>query len=658
MPSLGEVILYMKGDDSKLSGDLDNAKGKASSFAGTATQLIGGAVAGAAVAAGAAILAIGKGAFDVSADTKQAASDMAASLGLPLAEAEKFADVARTVYGKNLGESVGEAAKAVGLLAQQMGLAADDPALQTMTENALRLQKTFGIDVSESIGTVKNLMDNFGISGQEAFDLIAAGNQKGLNASGDLLESINEYSVQFASGGATAGEFFSLMESGFQNGVLGTDKAADAFKEFRVRIQDGSTLTSESLEQLGLDSETILAGLQNGTLTAADAFKMVTTALGETDDKTLQFQAGVGLLGTQFEDLGTDIATSLNMTNDWSAASKGAVDSLKPQYTSFGTAMEAMWRRITVSVSPFTDKLLELVNDAMPSIMGAFDTFDKSVVPIMNGIGSTIDTVVNAVKGYLSGFKSSVDTDGNGPLKFWKEWADTNLPLVQTLFSNVLGAIQGLWEIFGPAIQLIADTTFGTIFTLIDTAMRNIGDVITLALQLLTGDFEGAKTTLEGIVQRTWDAIYGIFSNTLETIKTLITSVDWGELGSNIIEGISNGISNAAGKIAEAAKKAAKSAYEAAKSWLGISSPSKKTEDDIGKPFAEGIGVGIEKQIRGLTGNVNLGLGGLMSGIQTPALAGAGAMNITVNVSGDNATYEGGRAVGRGIMDEMRRRGA
>jgi hypothetical protein len=539
--TLAEAVVFFKGDDSKLSSDLDNAEGKTKGFASTATNLIGGAVAGAAVAAGAAIIGIGTAAFNVSNDTATAAANMAANLGLPIAEAERFADVAKQVYGNAFADSVGDAADAVTLVAKQMGLAADDPALKTMTENALRLRDSFGIDVSESIGTVKNLMENFGITSEEAFDLIAAGNQKGLNASGDMLESINEYAVQFASGGASASQFFSVMESGYQNGVLGTDKAADAFKEFRVRIQDGSALTADSLEQLGLDSATILAGLENGTLSAADAFGMVTEALANTENSTTQFQAGVGLLGTQFEDLGTDIAANLTMTNDWAAGSAGAIGSLDAKYATFGGAMDSLWRRLVVSVTPFTDKLLELVNSAMPYVIEAFNVFDQNIVPIMDGIGAAVSVMVEFVKPLFAQLTTSVD-GVTGPMIYLKEWVDTNLPMLQKVFETVLGAIQGFWNLFGEDIMYVLNNTFVVMSTIIGTALATVGDVITLFLQLVTGDWEGAWETFKGIFERIWETIKTVASTQLDSLKTLFSNIDWGKVGETLINAVLSGI--------------------------------------------------------------------------------------------------------------------
>ncbi len=655
------VALVAETDEFK-SGldDADNiAKGWAGKLGGAVGGLIQGALMIGATAVVAGVLSIGTAAFDVSNQVDTATADIAASLRVPTEEAEKFADVARKVYGNNFADSVTDAAEGVKEVAKQMSLAADDPALKTLTENAFRLRDSFGVELGDSVSAAKTLMENFGLSGQEAFDMLAAGYQGGLDRSGDFLDTIGEYSTQFANGGASASEFFSLMDSGLQGGMLGTDKAADAFKEFRLRIQDGSALTAASLSAIGLSADQITSGLASGTITASDAFVMVQKALAATEDPVTRFNAGVGLIGSQFEDLGDSAAMSLDMTKDWAAGSEGAVTSLDAKYNTFGSAAEGIWRRLVVSVSPFTDKLLDLVNDAMPSVMEAFDKFDAAVGPTMEGIGSTINTVVTFVNGLWSQFGSAIDEDAIGPLEYWQDWADKNLPMVETLFNNILTAIQGFWALFGDDIMHIVGNTFNSAWTIIDTVMRNIGDIITLALQLLTGDFEGAEQTLLGIINRTWEAVQTVIGNQLDNIKTAITSIDWGEMGNAIIEGIADGISNGAQYIIDAAENAAQSAYDAAKSWLGISSPSKVAAEGIGEPFAEGVGVGALRGLRSLAGQIDAGLASVMGDITAPQVATAGAGGgITLNIYlQGGATYEDGRAVGQGIDDELRARG-
>lgn len=661
---LETLAVELVAETDKFKKDLDSAdniaKGWANKLGGAVGGLIKGALVGGAAAVVAGVLTIGTAAFDVSQQVDTATANIAASLRVPTEEAERFAEVARRVYGNNFADSVTDAAEAVKVVAQQMQLAADDPSIQRITEHAFRLRDAFGVEVNEGVSAAKSLMENFGISADEAFNLLATGYQRGLDRSGDLLDSIGEYSVQFAEGGATAAQFFSALDTGLQGGMLGTDKAADAFKEFRLRIQDGSALTAHSLEAIGLSAEDIAARMSAGTLTAADAWDEVQRALLATEDPVTRFNAGVGLMGSQFEDLGEKTILAMDLTDDWKEGTEGAIDSLDAKYKTFGSAVEGIWRRLTVSVSPFTDKLLDLVNDAMPSVMAAFDRFDAAVGPTMTNIGNAINTVVEFVRGLWSKFRSSVDTDAVGPLSYWQQWAQTNLPMVQQLITNVLSGIQAFWAAHGETIMAIVNTAFTNIMLVIDTVMRTIGDVITLALQLLTGDWEGAWSTAQGIVQRIWETIQTVVSNSVQTLWQTVQAIDWAGLGRNIIDGIANGISSAAGRIAEAAQDAARRAYEAAKSWLGISSPSKKAEEGIGKPFAEGIGIGAMRGLSEIAGRIDSGLASMFSDLSAPqpAIAGAGEGSLQINVYlQGGATYEDGRRAGQGIADELRSQG-
>ena len=171
---------------------------------------------------------------------------MTASLGLTNEEAEKFKEIAETVYTAGFGEDLAGAFDAVTLAQQKLGDNAEVD-IGKVTTQALGLQSVFGVDLNDSLGAVETLMSQFGLTSTEAFNFVSAGFQKGLNGSGDFLESINEYSTQFSNGGADAGQFFSVLESGFSEGILGTDKAADAFKEFRVRIKDGKAYRHKRL---------------------------------------------------------------------------------------------------------------------------------------------------------------------------------------------------------------------------------------------------------------------------------------------------------------------------------------------------------------------------------------------------------------------------
>jgi len=389
-------------------------------------------------------------AFGVSNDVATATANIQAELGTTAEEAERLGDIATDVWGNNFAGSITEAAGAVGLIRQQLGELSDNE-LQRATENAFRLQDVFGVEVPESVDAARTLMEQFGLTSEEAFDFIAKGFQNGLNRSDDFLDTIGEYSVQFASGGADAGEFFSLLESGMQGGMLGTDKAADAFKEFRVRIQDGSAATAEALEMVGISSDELLQGMADGTITAADAFTLVMDALNNVDDENIRMQAGVGLLGTQFEDLGTEGALALSLVGTELSDMAGAVGSLDAKYATLGSAVEGFKRRGLLALKPIGDVLLNLANSAMPLVDQAFAVFETSIAPAIELVAGIVQSFLNNLGEGMSPLNAFIEA-------IWDIAPPEVLDFLVQLRDEILPA---LVEWFTANVQPLLDTAAG-----------------------------------------------------------------------------------------------------------------------------------------------------------------------------------------------------
>ncbi|AYB36808.1 phage tail tape measure protein [Brevibacillus laterosporus] len=130
--------------------------------------------------------------------------------------------IANNLYKQNFGESWGDLGNAIAItnqITQQQG-----EELENTTRNALLLRDAFGHDVTESIKTADTMMKQFGITSDDSFNLFAQGQQKGLDKSGELLDSANEYANQFKSLGFTADEMFDTLAAGSQNGAFNLDK--------------------------------------------------------------------------------------------------------------------------------------------------------------------------------------------------------------------------------------------------------------------------------------------------------------------------------------------------------------------------------------------------------------------------------------------------
>lgn len=445
------------------------------SIGSTTKKAFGGMAAG----VGAGLAAVAGGAANVSMQTQTAAADIQASMGVSQKAAEEFASVARTVYGNNFAGSVTEAGAAVEAVAKQLNLAASDPSMQTITERALALEDTFGVGVADSVDAAQTLMDNFGLSSTEAFDMLAGGYQMGMDRSGDFLATIGEYSVQFSEGGANASQFFSMLESGMAGGMLGTDKAADAFKEFRLRIQDGSDSTSEALAAIGLDADAMAAGFQNGSLDAIDAFTMVQSALKNTDDENVRFQAGVALMGSQFEDLGQKAILGMDPMALQMSSLSGAADSLNAKYNTMGAGFAGMWRQVTVAAAPAMDVILQAAQEAMPALQSVI----TSMIPVITMLAQSAASFMGVLAGWLEGFS------GLNP----------QMQAVILGAGGLLTALVPLGMAIGPIVTVV--TTLGSVLAALASPIVLIGALVGGLLAVLFdwgGANEAVASTLEG----------------------------------------------------------------------------------------------------------------------------------------------------------------
>lgn len=223
-------------DDVKSSADnLKSAVGDAVKDVVAATAAVGGAVTGAIVSAN---------------GEKKALNSLQAQAGLTAEEMTKYKDVLEDVYKGNFGESQEEVANVLALIKQTTN-ETNPSKLKDMTENLFILRDTYDYDFVETLRAVNMLMEQFGVTGEEAFNLIAQGSQKGLNKNGDLLDTINEYSVHYKQLGYDANEFFNSLENGSKAGTFSIDKLGDAMKEFGIRSKDTASSTQEGFALLG-----------------------------------------------------------------------------------------------------------------------------------------------------------------------------------------------------------------------------------------------------------------------------------------------------------------------------------------------------------------------------------------------------------------------
>lgn len=231
----------------RFSDSLDSVKAvgdKMSDVGGKLTLGVTTPVIGAGVA-------IGKMAMDAENDLGR----MQGQLGLTSEEAEELQVVAKGIYENGFGDSLSQCHQELTVMKQNLS-SVNDLSLesqQSILEQILTMNDLFSTS-TEDISRTLQVMTESGLieTAQEGLDVITYGFQNGANYSGELLDTLQEYSPKFQQLGLDAEGAMAYLIQGAENGAFNLDKVGDAMKEFSIRVVDGSEDTASAFQELGL----------------------------------------------------------------------------------------------------------------------------------------------------------------------------------------------------------------------------------------------------------------------------------------------------------------------------------------------------------------------------------------------------------------------
>lgn len=373
-------------DDVKSSADnLKSAVGDALKEAGAAATAVGGAVTGAIVSAN---------------GEQKALNSLQAQAGLTAEEMTKYKDVLEDVYKGNFGESQEEVANVLALIKQTTN-ETNPSKLKAMTENLFTLRDTYDYDFVETLRAVNMLMEQFGVTGEEAFNLIAQGSQKGLNKNGDLLDTINEYSVHYKQLGYDANEFFNSLENGSKAGTFSIDKLGDAMKEFGIRSKDTTSSTQEGFALLGYGAKASADDIQKAKDEVAKLEKNLYYAKEEQkgfNDSTSELtkQKNADKIAEYSEALKT---AKENLANLESAGkgTKGSIEDLQARFAKGGDSAKSATSEVLKALFEMDDKVKQ--NQAGVDLFGTmWEDLGVDGVKALMKVNGSADKAKNTMK--------------------------------------------------------------------------------------------------------------------------------------------------------------------------------------------------------------------------------------------------------------------
>lgn len=519
----------------KIAGKVDKSLGTSTKAANKQLATIQKAANKVSTTMTAGLAAMGTGAIaatkylaDLGGEWQTATNQVAASTGAAGKELEGLRDVMEDVYAANYGDSVADVGDAVAMVNRNMANL-DQNGLTAATEGALALRDAFEYDVAESTRAAEAIRKNFGSSAEEAFSLIAAGAQNGLDYSGELIDTINEYSSQFAKLGFDADGMFNILQAGADGTAWNLDKVGDAIKEFSIRAIDGSDSTVEAFTSLGYNAENIMATFAAGGEGANKAFFDVINTLMAVDDQVERDALGVALFGTMWEDLGTEAMEAMAGASQAAYDTEGALEKINQvKYNDLDSAIQGIGRQMEVALLPAADAVYQSLMDSMPEITEAME----EVTPVIAEIaGDFADWAGGAISDGLP-----VLVDGIRDFANWAGKAyEKAKPFLSFLWEHkgTVLAVAAALRVLGPAIGAVttAMNAFKTAKTFM-ALLQSSGKIaqVTAAFQrfgsILTGPL-GIIIAVAGaiaLLYKNWDTVKAWLVNFGNTVNQIWTN--------------------------------------------------------------------------------------------------------------------------------------
>ena len=519
----------------KIAGKVDKSMGTSTKAANKQLATIQKAANKVSSVMTAGLAAMGTGAIaatkyltDLGGEWQTATNQVAAATGAAGAELENLRDVMENVYADNFGEDVADVADAVALVNRNMANL-DQNGLTAATEGALALRDAFEYDVEESTRAAEAIRKNFGASAEDAFSLIAAGAQNGLDYSGELIDTINEYSSQFAKLGFDADGMFNILQAGADGTAWNLDKVGDAIKEFSIRAIDGSDTTVEAFTSLGYNAEELMATFAAGGEGANDAFFDVLDTLMAVDDQVERDALGVALFGTQWEDLGVEAMEAMANASQAAYDTGDALEQINQvKYNDLDSAIQGIGRQIEVALLPAADAMYQSLMSNMPEISAAIEEVSPVVAEIAEDFADWAGGAISeGLPVLVDGIKDFADWAGKAYekakpfLNFLWEHKGTVLAIAAGLriLGPAIGAVTTAMNAFKTAKTFMALLQSSGKITQITGAFQKFGSVLMGPLGVII-----AIAAAIALLYKNWDTVKAWLVNFGNTVNQIWTN--------------------------------------------------------------------------------------------------------------------------------------
>mgnify|MGYP001059317072 CR=1 FL=1 len=385
---------------------------------------------------------------------------------------------------------------------------------------------TFDYDISESARAASALMKNFNISAEEAYGLIATGAQNGADKNGDLLDTLNEYSAQFAALGLSADQFMGSLVEGADAGLFSIDKVADAVKEFNIRAKDGSDSSAEAFKGLGLNSDKMFAAFAAGGETAQAAFFDTVEALNKLEDPLKRNEIGVALFGSQFEDLEAGILPVLGDIETAAYDGAAALQQINDvKYNDLGSAFEAVKRSAEVALLPMASMIANTLTSLAPILTDTFEEISPVITDTLNACMPFVQDFLVGMGDTLKEVMPMVTELAAGILPLLAQLVGSFLPPLLDLAQQLLPPLMQIVQAILPPIASILATVLPMLTQIISTVLPVLANLIAALLPVITPLLEVALQIVNSVIMPLLPPLMQLIEALLPPVVSLLNAI-------------------------------------------------------------------------------------------------------------------------------------
>lgn len=353
-----------------------------------------------------------------------------------------------------------------------------------------------------------------------------------------------------------------------QNAYQGFDKANYTMLD---NLKLGYGGTKQEMERLLTDAEKI-SGVKYDLSSYADIVDAIHVV-----------QTEMGITGTTAKEAATTIQGSAN-------AMKSAWNNLLTGMSNENLDLDKLVQNVIDSVNTFADNLLprlqtmlprfvqgltQLISDMIPYVAPALELL---LPPLVEGVGGLVSGIVQALPAAVEAIAAVV------PMLV--EQITILLPQILNAGIDIIAALaSGIGENLPALIPAAVDA----IITVAEGLVDHVDEIIIAAGSLIAGLTQGLIEALPRLVVRLPEIIGAIVKGLLSGMASI------GEVGSQLVHGLFDGISNAASWLYDKLRGWVSDVLDWVKGLFGIHSPSKVFANEIGKFIPPGITLGVEQ---------------------------------------------------------------